>query len=224
LKYVLLALIGLATVAGNCQGGTGTASDESRHYADNELTVFSAATFANSGFHAQESRSKLYLLGMRYGKRLYGKRLFGVSYTPELIPMVFVSQPVPQAALTTPGLRPQNMTHSSFGPAFSPGSHRLQPFMGGHAVFIYFGRNEPSALAAQSNFIGDGEVGLRIPLKSRKALTMAYRFHHFSNGFMARDNPGVDSQMLFIGFTITNWPSRIRSHPNRYGSPRISYL
>lgn len=222
MKYILLAFIGLVTVAGRCQGVTDTALKESRHYADNELTVFGAVTFANSGFYAQGSRSKLYLLGIRYGKRLYRKGVFSVSYTPELIPMVFFSQPVPQTSLTTPGLRPQNMTHSSFGASFSPigfecsiPNHRLQPFIGSHAGFIYLGRNEPSALAAQFNFTGDGEAGIQIPLKSAKALVMSYRFHHFSNGFMARDNPGVDSQMLFVGFTFANLFSRVRHHSKR---------
>jgi hypothetical protein len=56
--------------------------------------------------------------------------------------------------------------------------------------------------AAQFNFVADGRIGAKILLPSEQTMSVAYVFHHFSNGFEARNNPGVDSQMIYAGYTF----------------------
>jgi hypothetical protein len=57
--------------------------------------------------------------------------------------------------------------------------------------FLHFSSKVPSVAAAQFNFVADGRIGAKILLRSGQTMSVAYVFHHLSNGFEARNNPGV---------------------------------
>ena len=180
------------------------------------LTVFGGATFANSGFYAQQSQSQLLLFGIRYDRLLLQNRLFAIDYSPEIIPAAFFLQSTPRAVLTSLNASiPRPEDRFAYGLGASPIGiklvftriARLHPFVGVNGGLLYFDHNVPSSLAAQFNFSAAGEAGLSIPLDRHRAVEFSYRFHHFSNAFEAADNPGVDSQMLYLGYTFPAWGS-----------------
>jgi len=37
---------------------------------------------------------------------------------------------------------------------------------------------------------------------NRRAVTVGYKYQHISNGYRSNINPGVDAQMIFVGFSV----------------------
>jgi hypothetical protein len=45
-------------------------------------------------------------------------------------------------------------------------------------------------------------AGLRLVLTTRTTLTVGYRYHHLSNGFRGKINPGVDANLVYLGVSL----------------------
>ena len=80
---------------------------------------------------------------------------------------------------------------------------RLDPFvpfvgLGGGVAGLDFDLSQ----AEPFNFIVQGGVGTHWLLCERVALTLAYRFHHMSNGHIDQPNDGFTSHMVLIGPTL----------------------
>ena len=60
----------------------------------------------------------------------------------------------------------------------------------------------PLADAARFNFTFDFSGGVQIVNSNRHAFTIGYKYQHISNGYRATYNPGVDLQMIFVGFSV----------------------
>ena len=66
---------------------------------------------------------------------------------------------------------------------------------------IQFNGPVPSRRAQSLNFSGDYAVGLEVPIRGgASVLTAAWKFQHWSNGGTARSNPGIDANLLVVGF------------------------
>ncbi len=52
------------------------------------------------------------------------------------------------------------------------------------------------------NFTGDFGGGVQWKTGARRAWTIGYRYHHVSNGYRADTNPGFDSNLFYVGFSI----------------------
>lgn len=55
---------------------------------------------------------------------------------------------------------------------------------------------------ARFNFTAHWGAGVRLPVAPQRGLVIAYRLQHISNGNRLPDNPGVNSHMLFMGFSV----------------------
>lgn len=176
----------------------------------NSLTIFGTVTLANNSFYADAFDRHLYLFGVRYSRVLARTNTFAFSYTPEIIPVALLTQPAIGRFALPRSIPPFTRTEVTYGAGANPvdfeflflPNRKFQPFISPSVGFLYFGKNVPSFFAAQFNFAADGRAGIRIPLNSGRAISAAYVFHHFSNGFQARDNPGVDSQMIYMGYSF----------------------
>jgi len=189
----------------------------------NSLTLFGTATFANNSFYAQTFDRHLSLVGLRYGRLLSRNRFLSVRYVPEIIPAAVLSEPsVDGIALPrrVPHLTGTEYVYGvganpvGFELLFAPAG-KIRPFLSTNEGFLYFRRNVPSFFAAQFNFAADVRAGASIRLNGERTISFAYVFHHFSNAFEARDNPGVDSQMIYVGYTF----SFRRRHASRVKEP-----
>ena len=56
--------------------------------------------------------------------------------------------------------------------------------------------------AAQFNFTAHWGAGVRVPVRSRQGLVVAYRFQHISNGNRLATNPGVNSHVALAGWSV----------------------
>ena len=46
--------------------------------------------------------------------------------------------------------------------------------------------------------------GMELLSTHRTTVRLGYRFHHLSNGYTGHTNPGIDSQIIEIGFALRN--------------------
>lgn len=176
----------------------------------NSLTVFGTLTFANNGFYARSFDRHLSLMGLSYCRQLGRDRILSVSYAPEVIPIAVLSQPSIHDFALPRSIPSLTATQYVYGMGANPlgievisrSFQRLRPFVSLQGGFLYFSRNIPSVAAAQFNFVAEGRIGIRIRLSDKRTLAVAYDFHHLSNAFEAKDNPGLDSQMIDVGYTF----------------------
>ena len=78
---------------------------------------------------------------------------------------------------------------------------KIQPFAALTGGFLYFTEQVPVADSSQFNFTFSFGGGVEI-LSAGHSIALGYRYHHISNGYTAPLNPGIDSQILSIGFSF----------------------
>jgi hypothetical protein len=176
----------------------------------NSFTIVGTATIANGSIEGDAFDRHLFLAGFRYSRTLVHREIATFSYSPELLPGAWLSQPIlgDDHQAVQRSIPPFTHTETTVGAGASPiaveltflPARMLQPLVGTDEGFLYFSRNVPSPLAARFNFTVAVRLGLRVRLDHGKALSFEYIYHHMSNGYRAVQNPGVDSQMLCFGF------------------------
>jgi hypothetical protein len=155
------------------------------------LTIAGTGTLSNGSIEGDVFDRQLVLLTLRYGLALARNRLLTFSYTPEFVPWAWLFQPslpggtdilLRQTPLTTTEVvSATGASPIGFELRFRPGK-TLQP------------------LAARFNFTLDVRLGTRVAIAQRSALSVEYVYHHLSNGYRALQNPGLDSQLLSLGY------------------------
>jgi hypothetical protein len=148
--------------------------------------------------------------GIGYSRTLARNGVLALSYTPQLVPAAMLSQPVLGNGhwAVQHSIPPFTHTETTYGAGASPvglelrfrPNRDLQPLVGTDEGFLYFSRNVPAPFAAQFNFTVEVRLGLRFRLDHGRAVSLEYIYHHLSNGYRAPQNPGVDSQMLCVGY------------------------
>lgn len=178
----------------------------------NEFGIFVVIPLANGSLKGVTSDRRFYLFGLSYGRRLGHSHVCDVRWVSEIMPVQLLREPFIKGTQiqTLAAVPPFTESKTTFGVGtnpvgadvvFLPGK-RLQPFTGVHAGISYFTRNVLASRAAQFNFMLDGRAGLRFPLSSGKAISIAYMFQHMSNAYTALENPGVDSHMIHVSYTF----------------------
>jgi Lipid A 3-O-deacylase (PagL) len=75
----------------------------------------------------------------------------------------------------------------------------ISPWLGITGGALFFSERVPTTQASRFNFTASGELGLRFGAPTEPGITVAYRFHHISNGGTAGENPGVASHLITVG-------------------------
>lgn len=78
--------------------------------------------------------------------------------------------------------------------------HRLQPFAVGNAGILVTPHDEPVNFSNRINFTFEFGAGFEWFDDPRHSWTVDYRVHHFSNANSGFYNPGIDSQMVRLGY------------------------
>jgi lipid A 3-O-deacylase PagL len=152
----------------------------------------------------------LYVAGIS-ASRLLGRWRFGeVSFTPTLVPAIIATanreyETVPYDGGGV-GIVPYKKT--AFGAGLIPIaaeatlhlSDRIGIVLGGGGGGAYFDRRIPDPDETRFNFLADGHTGVYVR-SSIGTVTLGFRLQHISNGDTGRVNPGMDTRMLYIGFT-----------------------
>ena len=164
------------------------------------------------------------MLGARYGRPLRppdSRRSPGgplLIYTADLLPVVVLS--IPPNTIPAPLAERQEQDEKEFATleqgldTYGIGARpvgfrinylptkRVQPFIAGSMGFVYFLQSVPDERGKHLNFTFDVGAGLQLVLTTRTTLTVGYRYHHLSNGFRGKINPGVDANLVYLGVSL----------------------
>jgi hypothetical protein len=141
---------------------------------------------------------------------------FSLLYAPNATPFVMVSNNPRYRWVTTNGIA--RKVESSRGPVFGAG---LAPFglqaelKGTKVVDIYtmaalggtwFSDMMPQDGAKRFNFSIEFGGGAYLFANRQRALQVGYKFLHMSNMYTARENPGLDGHVFYLGL---RWQKRL---------------
>jgi hypothetical protein len=174
--------------------------------AANEYGVWGGGSFSSPTVIGTSERVRLGLFAFRYARVVARGENLALKYTLDAVPVAAMSFPSFEA--TGAGVREVRKTITGAG--LSPVGfqlnfrrrERVQPFAQASGGFLYFGERVPDVRGAQFNFTGDFGGGVQWKTGARRAWTAGYRYHHVSNGYRADVNPGFDSNLFYIGFSI----------------------
>jgi len=144
---------------------------------------------------------QFYEASLNFGYVFWQNDKYAVKYKVSLIPFALANGD--EATLL---LRP---SRSVYGGGAEPigfqldfRNHRkVQPFVNTTGGFLYFTEQVPVTDSSQYNFTFSFGTGVEI-LSGRHAFVLGYRYHHISNGYTATLNPGIDSQIISLGFSF----------------------
>jgi hypothetical protein len=77
---------------------------------------------------------------------------------------------------------------------------KLRVYGAGATGVLWFTRDVPVIDARRFNLAFDVGGGLEMARSARQSITLGYKFHHISNVFTAPENPGLDGNVIFLGF------------------------
>ncbi len=80
--------------------------------------------------------------------------------------------------------------------------HALQPYLLANGGFLVSTHDEPVDDSSRFNFTFTFGAGIQVFRPSGAAWSLDYRVHHLSNKKIGDNNPGVDSQVFRIGYTV----------------------
>ena len=154
----------------------------------------------------------LALAGLSYGYRCWVLSSVSVSYTAALLPAAILIQPAEtRYSLFPPSVRRID-SHAVYGFAIAPlgftfefaRKRRLHPFAETLGGIIASSEPIPEngLNATGLNFLFDFGGGLRWNAGPRRALSLGYRFLHISNAGTTSFNPGVDNNVIYVGYSF----------------------
>jgi len=176
----------------------------------NEFGLWGSASFHSPTLIGKTPEARFGNIGLRYGRVLAASKTVAFTWTIDAIPVAVLSTRRFTAVPSGTGFIVTQSRKSVYGWGAAPiglkfnfrRDRRVQPF--GHATggFIYFSEDVPVAGAARFNFTFDFSGGVQIVNSDRRAFTIGYKYQHISNGYRSNINPGVDVQMIFVGFSV----------------------
>ena len=153
-------------------------------------------------------RSQLFV-GVQLTATVVANRRVRFAYAPQLVPLVLVTNnPTYKTLQTSSGpLLMEGPRGTAFGLALAPISAetelrlgRMHFYGGGGVGVIWFDRAVPTRDARAFNYTFEFGGGLRWKVGSVHLLNVGYKFHHLSNAYTARENPGLDAAVVVVGY------------------------
>jgi hypothetical protein len=143
---------------------------------------------------------KLALFALRYGRVLADWESLSLQYTLDIFPAAVVFEPD----------RVRRGKSTIYGAGLSPLGFKLnfgqqswiKPFIAASVGFLYFEEDIPVPRSSRFNFTPELGLGVQFFLAPKNALTLGYKFHHMSNANTSRNNPGMDSHVIYAGFSF----------------------
>jgi opacity protein-like surface antigen len=202
--FFALLLVVPQSAAG--QQSSGAAEDRR-----NEFGIWGGISFDAPTWIGKTPDARFGNIGLRYGRVLAANDSLAFSWTIDAIPVAILSVnrftivPTGSGSFTV-----QRRREHTYGAGLSPiglklnfrRKQTLQPFASGTAGFLYFSKDVPVPGAKQFNFTFDFGGGVQIVRNSDRAVTIGYKYQHISNGDRSPINPGVDVQLIYVGYSI----------------------
>ena len=153
----------------------------------------------------------LFEFNVQYARVLKTGDNWALKYTAEIIPVVLIKQPQQGSAENGNPVDLPGSQEKIYGAGISPiglqmnfrrGSV-LQPYVNGTAGVLYFTENVPVAGSSNFNFTFGFGGGFEIWHLENQSIVLGYKYQHISNGYTAPQNPGVDSNLFYVGYAFT---------------------
>ncbi|MEP7038694.1 MAG: acyloxyacyl hydrolase [Acidobacteriota bacterium] len=151
------------------------------------------------------------LIAVRYARRFNNNKKVNLKYTLDLVPAAILSNPdfrFVRTGADTFRFEEYRRTAYSFGiiPVglqinFRP-HKKVQPFIEGSGGFVYFNNRIPNELGTRFTFTADVGAGAEFILKNVRSVTVGYKYFHLSNGNRGIQNPGIDNNLIYVGYTF----------------------
>ncbi len=173
----------------------------------NELSVWSGFSPASTASIIGRTRSARYgTIAFRYARRFNTGNQVNLRYTADIVPLAIVN--FPDVEIRPPSFRAVRETRYGFGMApagiqvnFRP-RKKLQPFIAASGGMLYFNQRLPNYTGTRFNFTADIGGGIQYELNGGRSITFGYKYHHISNGNRGIDNPGIDNNLFYVGYTF----------------------
>jgi len=214
LTLLFICVILLVVPESSAQQGNLTPSQQSSDAGEdrrNEFGIWGGISFDAPTWIGKTPDARFGNIGLRYGRVLAANESLAFSWTVDAVPVAVLS--VNRFTIVPTGsdsFTVQRTREHTYGAGLSPiglklnfrRSQSLQPFASGSGGFLYFSKDVPVPGAARFNFTFDFGGGIDIVRESRRAITVGYKYQHISNGDRSPINPGVDVQLIYVGYSI----------------------
>jgi hypothetical protein len=167
----------------------------------NEYGVWGGGSLDSPTLIGKFEDARLGLVGLRYARILARGEHVALKYTVDALPVAVLSYPSTAVRGTRQTIYGAGLSPVGFQVNFRR-RERVQPFAQASGGFLYFGERIPDQRGAQFNFTADFGGGVQVKTGARRAWTLGYRYQHISNGYRAGTNPGFDSNLFYLGFSI----------------------
>ena len=200
---LLLSLLTMSARAAPLHGAESPAGT-SRGYAlardTNEFAVWAGGSPGSSQIFGNIENRNLLLFALRYGRVLAAWESISLQYTLDIFPAAVVFEPdhVRKGSSTIYGA---GLSPLGFKINFARQSW-IQPFVAASVGFLYFQDDIPLPDSSRFNLTPEFGLCVQFFLAPKRALTFGYKLHHMSNANTGRSNPGMDSHVIYAGFSF----------------------
>lgn len=180
----------------------------------NELSVWGGFSPDSSTIITGTGRTedaRFGLLAVRYARRFNNNSKVNLKYTLDVVPAAFLSNPDFRAVQISPNaFRIDEFRRRSYAFGIIPVGlqinfrprKKVQPFIEGSGGFFYFNKRIPGDVGTRFTFTADVGGGAEVRLKKGRAVTVGYKYFHLSNGNRGFQNPGIDNNLIYVGYTF----------------------
>ena len=166
----------------------------------NEFGVWAGGSPDSSRTIGKVEDRKLLLFALRYGRILAAWESLSLEYTLDIFPAAVVFQPD----------RVRRGRSTIYGAGLSPLGFKInfaqeiwiKPFVAASVGFLYFQDDVPVPRSSRFNFTPEIGLGAQFFLAPKRSVTLGYKLHHISNANIGRRNPGMDSHVIYAGFSF----------------------
>jgi Lipid A 3-O-deacylase (PagL) len=166
----------------------------------NEFGLWAGGSPDSTRIFGNTEDRKLVLFALRYGRVLAAWDWVSLEYTLDIFPAALVFEPD----------RVRRGSSTIYGAGLSPLGFKInfaqqswiQPFVAASVGFLYFEDDIPVPDSSRFNFTPEFGLGVQFFLAPKRALTLGYKLHHLSNANTSRNNPGMDSHVIYLGFSF----------------------
>ena len=148
----------------------------------------------------KNARSFITGIGARKPIRKYGNTGL-LYYTVDIIPYIFFDYP--KRDDNDRFIEHSGFGISPFGLLFEKQLNSVFSYqMGVSGAFIFMEAIFPTDKGRRLNFTFDPSFTIEAKLTNSLSMASGYKFHHISNGQTGKENPGLDSNFLFLSFIL----------------------
>jgi opacity protein-like surface antigen len=168
----------------------------------NQLGVWAGYSWTNPQLMGRTSDRPYFELDVQYARVLTTGDNWALKYTAEIVPVAVITQQRQgsgQVSETRQKVYGAGITPAGLQVNFRRGCV-LQPFVNATGGVLYFGDQVPVADSSNFNFTLGIGAGVEVWYLENQSISLGYKYHHISNGYTARENPGVDSSMFYVGY------------------------